>query len=55
MIECGYVLFRMVEQFEVLENRDEVWELVEDLRNVKQSRRGVLIALIPGEGRLSQE
>ncbi|KAI9655080.1 MAG: hypothetical protein M1821_005563 [Bathelium mastoideum] len=45
MIQCAYVLFRMVQEFTTLENRDETWELVEDLRNVKQSRRGALVAL----------
>ena len=52
MIQCAYVLFRMAEQFEVLEDRDEVWELVEDSRNVEQSRRGVLVAFGPDEEKL---
>lgn len=45
------MLLRIVREFEWVENRDEVDEYVELQRMAIESRRGVRIALGPGEGR----
>lgn len=45
LMQCAYVLVRMVQEFETLENRDEELRFVEDMRNVKQSRNGVLVGM----------
>lgn len=42
-----YLLARLVQEFELLQNRDPVLELVDDIRNVRLSRNGVQVALIP--------
>lgn len=42
-----YLLARLVREFEFVENRDPVPELVDEIRNVRMSRNGVQVALIP--------
>ena len=45
MTQYGYLLVRFAQDFERLQNRDEVWEFVEEHKMTKQSRNGVKVAL----------
>ncbi|MCJ1389286.1 hypothetical protein MMC18_002142 [Xylographa bjoerkii] len=47
LTQCGYVLVPMMQEFQTSEKRDDEWEFVEDLRNAKQIRNGVLVAMVP--------
>lgn len=47
LTENAYVLMRLVREFRVLENRDTVWEFVEQNRLTTESRNGVKVGLIP--------
>ena len=47
LIQAAYVLVRLVQAFERIENRDPVQEYVETTRMLTESRNGVQIALIP--------
>ncbi len=49
-VQATYLLFRIVMEFEWLENRDEVVQYVELQRMAIESRRGVRIALLPQVG-----
>jgi cytochrome P450 len=44
--ECEYILVNMAREFEILENRDEVLEWVEERRLIFQSLNGVKVALL---------
>lgn len=47
LIQAAYVLVRLVQDFERIENRDPVHEYVEATRVTTESRNGVKIALFP--------
>jgi len=47
LIQASYVLVRLVQEFERIENRDPVQEYIEITRMLTESRNGVRIALIP--------
>ena len=47
LTQAAYVLVRLVQEFETLENRDPVLEYVEVTRLVTESQNGVKVALIP--------
>ena len=43
-VQCGYIVVRILQEFVRLESRDKQ-DFIEDLRNVRQSRNGVLVGL----------
>lgn len=45
--ESEYIMARIVREFSGLENKDEVFEWVEERRLTFQSRNGALVSLIP--------
>ena len=45
MIQYAWILIRFVQQFEAIDNRDEVFEFVEDIKFGKQSKNGVKVFL----------
>ena len=47
--QATYVLVRLVQKFERIENRDPVDEYVELTKMTTESRNGVKIALFPGQ------
>lgn len=48
LTQCAYVLLRLVQNFENIENRDTEVAFVEQSRLTVESRNGVKIALHPG-------
>ena len=46
LAECSFVLFRLLREFERIENRDPVREYVEQSRLTTESRNGVKIAFM---------
>lgn len=49
LTESAYVLVRLMQKFKALENRDPVWEFVEQSRLTVESRNRVKVGLIPAE------
>ena len=49
LTETAYVLARLLQEFESIENRDPVMEFVEQSRLTIESRNGVKVALIPAK------
>lgn len=47
LTQVSYLLVRMAQKFQVIENRDSVWEYEEEIKMTVESRNGVKIALIP--------
>lgn len=47
LTQLSYLLVRMAQEFQAVENRDPVWEYVEDIKMTVESRNGVQIALVP--------
>ena len=45
--QLSYLLVRVAQTFQVLENRDSVWEYKEEIKMTIESRNGVKVALIP--------
>lgn len=48
LTQISYLLVRMAQTFQTVENRDSVWEYVEAMKFTVESRNGVKIGLIPG-------
>lgn len=46
LIQCSYVLARFAQEFSRIDNRDPEPRLVDDVRNVRMSRNGTLVALV---------
>lgn len=47
LTQLSYLLVRMAQNFQVLENRDPVWEYIEDIKMTVESRNGIQIGLVP--------
>lgn len=47
--EIAYVLVRLIREFKTLENRDPVYEYVEESRLTTESRNGLLVGLVPAD------
>lgn len=47
LTQYGYLLVRFAQEFERIDNRDDVFEFVEEHRMTKQSRNGVKVAFVP--------
>jgi cytochrome P450 len=48
MFWMAYTLVRIVKQFKQVQNRDPVYEFIEEQRIVVSSRNGIKVGLIPG-------
>lgn len=47
LIQYGYLLVRLMQEFERMDNRDETLKFVEEHKMTKQSRNGVKVAFVP--------
>ena len=47
LTESAYVLVRLMQRFEKMENRDPEMRFIEENRLTVESRNGVLVALVP--------
>ena len=47
LTQVSYLLVRMAQEFQAIENRDSVWEYEEEIKMTVESWNGVKIALIP--------
>lgn len=45
--QCAFVVARLAQEFEALENRDPVVEFVDEYNFSKRSRNGVKVAILP--------
>ena len=47
LTQVSYLLVRMAQVFQAVENRDSVWEYVEEIKMTVGNRNGIQIALVP--------
>lgn len=47
LTQYGYLLVRLMQEFERMDNRDETTEFVEEHKMTKQSRNGAKVAFVP--------
>ncbi|KAL8726650.1 MAG: hypothetical protein Q9166_006609 [cf. Caloplaca sp. 2 TL-2023] len=53
LTEAAFIVARIMQQFETLENRDDEFSFVEEHRLTMQSRNGVKVSLIPATGNVT--